>query len=348
MSILAAFTRTTAPTDAQALLNLVIVVTIFFAPVVAWRLRLFRRGGIRGPVRIATAKPIGPPLVVTLVAGAMWILLQMGYVAIRGVVYGHAHPKEKFDTSLLTNADFAFLSTVPFLIGLLIFLIGDRLLRSEMPRRIGYALENIVTGVGQGFVAMLVVLPVMWGASLAFEVFYRFIHFQHPAEHELLGAMKEAPLRVRALLIVGACVIAPVFEEFLFRGHIQTILVWLFTPQPKVQLLPPVTVPVTPPATEAGDAATAAPEIPPLPLDYHRAVLTLENDRPESTRSRWLAVVSASLIFAIFHPLWMAPLIFVLAICLGYAYERTGNLWVTITMHAIFNTCNTLIFLNFM
>ena len=91
----------------------------------------------------------------------------------------------------------------------------------------------------------------------------------------------------------------------------------------------------------AGDPLTV---LPPVPL--------LDYSRPEplqpSARARWQAVLLTSLAFALFHPLWMAPLIFVLAICLGYAYERTGNLWVTIAMHAIFNTCNTLIFLNLM
>ena len=39
------------------------------------------------------------------------------------------------------------------------------------------------------------------------------------------------------------------------------------------------------------------------------------------------------------------PPIFLLALCLGYAYERTGNLWTTITMHALFNTTCTLLFI---
>ena len=46
-------------------------------------------------------------------------------------------------------------------------------------------------------------------------------------------------------------------------------------------------------------------------------------------------------------PPWMAPLIFVLSLCLGYAYERTGNLWVSIIIHAAFNTTSTVIFLNY-
>jgi len=55
------------------------------------------------------------------------------------------------------------------------------------------------------------------------------------------------------------------------------------------------------------------------------------------TRRPWLGLLLASAAFAAVHPAWSWPAIFVLALCLGYAYERTGNLWTCILMHAIFN-----------
>jgi membrane protease YdiL (CAAX protease family) len=42
----------------------------------------------------------------------------------------------------------------------------------------------------------------------------------------------------------------------------------------------------------------------------------------------------------------MWPPIFFLAICLGYAYERTGSLWTSIVMHSLFNATSTYLFLN--
>jgi membrane protease YdiL (CAAX protease family) len=53
--------------------------------------------------------------------------------------------------------------------------------------------------------------------------------------------------------------------------------------------------------------------------------------------ARWLAVIVTSVIFACVHPWWSWPPIFVLAVCLGYVYERTGNLWACIFIHALFN-----------
>jgi membrane protease YdiL (CAAX protease family) len=57
-----------------------------------------------------------------------------------------------------------------------------------------------------------------------------------------------------------------------------------------------------------------------------------------AARTRWFAVLFTSIVFALAHgDPWAMPPIFVLSLCLGYAYERTGNIWVSITMHAAFN-----------
>jgi len=58
-----------------------------------------------------------------------------------------------------------------------------------------------------------------------------------------------------------------------------------------------------------------------------------------------LSILITSMFFASVHPVWSFPIIFLLALALGYAYERTGNLWVSITMHAMFNTISTVLFL---
>ena len=51
--------------------------------------------------------------------------------------------------------------------------------------------------------------------------------------------------------------------------------------------------------------------------------------------------------FSVVHEAWTIPPIFFLSLCLGYAYERTGNLWTVMFMHAAFNTTSTLIYLLF-
>jgi membrane protease YdiL (CAAX protease family) len=54
-------------------------------------------------------------------------------------------------------------------------------------------------------------------------------------------------------------------------------------------------------------------------------------------KNSWLAMIFAATAFALVHPWWTWPQIFFLGLCLGYAYERSGNLWMSITMHALFN-----------
>jgi membrane protease YdiL (CAAX protease family) len=58
----------------------------------------------------------------------------------------------------------------------------------------------------------------------------------------------------------------------------------------------------------------------------------------------WPAVVLAAAAFAMMHSWWTWPQIFFLGVCLGYAYERTGNLWMSITMHALFNLTSIWLF----
>jgi len=47
-------------------------------------------------------------------------------------------------------------------------------------------------------------------------------------------------------------------------------------------------------------------------------------------------------LFAVVHAtdirtVWMLPPLFLLSICFGYVYERTGNLWSSMVIHAAFN-----------
>jgi membrane protease YdiL (CAAX protease family) len=63
---------------------------------------------------------------------------------------------------------------------------------------------------------------------------------------------------------------------------------------------------------------------------------------PDPTWPRWTAILLTSILFALVHnagasSLWMLPPLFLLSVCIGYAYERTGTLWVPIFTHAAFN-----------
>jgi membrane protease YdiL (CAAX protease family) len=104
-----------------------------------------------------------------------------------------------------------------------------------------------------------------------------------PTEHPLLIVFQHPGSLDRALVILSAVILAPLFEELTFRAHLQTAL-------------------------------------------------------GRITKHRWPAILIASVLFALIHQIWwMMPPLFVLAIGLGYVYDRSKNLWASVFMHASFN-----------
>jgi membrane protease YdiL (CAAX protease family) len=137
---------------------------------------------------------------------------------------------------------------------------------------------------------------------IATEALWKILHREGPYVHDLLKMMGDNhDVRLQVLLLVSVIVVAPISEELIFRGCLQTLL-----------------------STWLGRIFSAG---------------------APSPRLRWLAILLTSLLFASVHPWWSGPPIFVLAICLGYAYERTGNLWTPIVIHALFNGTEVVIFL---
>jgi len=106
-------------------------------------------------------------------------------------------------------------------------------------------------------------------------------------KHEMLKTfILYRQLPVRLSMIAFMVVIAPVFEELLFRGLFQTLI---------------------------------------------RRFVT----------SVWAAIVISSVLFATAHQNFTHwPALFVLALCLGYSYEKSGSLFRPIFIHALFNATN--------
>jgi membrane protease YdiL (CAAX protease family) len=266
-----------------------------------------------------------------------WLGVQTAYATFVAAHFGQSHPGPHSLEEMLTPADYAVLSTVPGLVGFLVLLVTDYALSPQLPAQLGLAPQRALDGLVKGIFASLVILPLVFCGAVLLEVFYNAIHYKPPGAHELLLVMQatDNPI-IRSILIVGACAIAPACEEYLFRGHLQTILVRLFHPDHLI--------PVAPPPSSIPDPALALSDGP--AVLHYPAPMYQRIPHERSPIRIWLAVVVTSILFALIHPLWMAPLIFVLSLGLGYAYERTGNLWTNIFIHALFNTANTFLFLH--
>ena len=280
---------------------------------------------VSGPDRIPADGRAWPLLAVIfgalgayLFAGALYVSLRRGPVPTAG--------------GTMPPGEIAFMSTVPPLVALVVLLLGDRAIKQTTQLDLGLDRRRLPAGLAAGLWGALIVVPPLYMLSFLVEMVYRALRYEHPTEHPLLKVLGGRPgLGVQVAIVIGACIIAPIFEETFFRGHIQTLLrralLRIFGPRmpaPHPSGFPVITPIPHPPVI---------PEMPSPP------------PRPTAWQT-WSAILITSVLFALVHPAWSQPMIFILAVCLGYAYERTGNLWVSITIHATFNSVSTALYLS--
>ncbi len=186
----------------------------------------------------------------------------------------------------------------------------------------------------------LFTMPLVMLISMASDWVYKWFDYQHESAHELLTAMDQAGGWLTRLgVLVAAVVLAPLAEELLFRGHLQTLLRRWLTPAVSLPGVAPMPAP----------PASIGPYVVPAVLPFAKVLTELPSGfSPAVARPFWpsaVSVVVTSGLFMAVHPLWSWPPIFVLALILGFAYERRGNLWVCVLLHAMFNATQTMLFL---
>lgn len=296
---------------------------------------------VSGPDRVAPDRPAWLLLGVMFSALGVYLFSTSLYITLKQSASAPAatQPQE------LTAFDNAFVSTVPSLLGFLTLLLGDAVVGERTGQDLGIGLCRAPRGIVRGLIGAVIVIPPLFLIEDVVEAIYRRLNYRHPTEHPLLHLLREKPgPGVVAAIVVGACVIAPLFEELLFRGHLQTLIRRMLY---RLSNRANAGTPLPPPPPRGFPVITASGlEIapPPAPADF---VPPAPPDPPTAVQT-WTAIMLTSAIFASVHPKWSIPVIFVLAVALGYAYERTGNLWVPITIHAAFNTISTVVFLTTM
>ncbi len=256
-------------------------------------LRIFGRQSIAGPARAEAGESPVPMLAVILLGLLTWVVgvglvlpLQKGYST---------------DEARLTAADaWAKLAAVA------VMAITLQLIRPGNLRRLGLNLGRLHSGLILGLIGFVIIMPAVQWAGLGTGWVIEHFHLPIDPRHELFRLWAENGRRFHILVVVSAVVIAPLAEELIFRGLLQTALVGLFG-----QLI----------GRRGNGSATFAP------------------------LARWAAVIYASLAFAMVHEGWTRPMIIVLSFGLGYLYERTGNLWANTALHAIFNGSQVLTFI---
>jgi len=199
----------------------------------------------------------------------------------------------------------AFLSNLILCIGAIMTIaIIIFLARATFARRLkGFGLNarTIHKDLSAAFVNLLSIWPLILGMIILTAYFGTVIwghDYQMPQHEELELITTYLQLPLRILIVITAVVIAPVLEELLFRGLFQT-MIRSFLENSKFEI---------------------------------------RNSKFRAFGPAWPSIVISSIIFTTIHQNpahW--PALFVLALCLGYAYEKSGSLLRPIFIHSLFN-----------
>ena len=156
----------------------------------------------------------------------------------------------------------------------------------------GLNIRTLVKDFLMAIVNLLAAWPIMMAAITMTMFFAKLIRgaeyeMQQHQQLEMISEYTQLPLRI--IIVFVAVVIAPLLEEMLFRGFVQTTI---------------------------------------------RSFFGIRN-------GAWPAIAASSVFFAIMHAdpgHW--PALFVLGVCLGYSYEKSGSLFRPIFIHLFFNACS--------
>ncbi|MHC4240874.1 MAG: lysostaphin resistance A-like protein [Planctomycetota bacterium] len=176
----------------------------------------------------------------------------------------------------------------------------------------GLNIKTIVKDFFAAFVNLLAVWPLITAAIILTAYFGELVWGQEYEiqQHQQLKLITQNPqLLPRILIVVAAVIIVPLLEEMLFRGLFQTTIRSYF--ETFSSLL--------------------------VPQDK------AEEKRTTDRNGAWLAIVISSGLFTMNHANtghW--PALFVLGVCMGYSYEKSGSLFRPIFIHSFFNAISVI------
>lgn len=252
----------------------------------AFGLGVFRRKRLIGPSRLAEGESAANVLRILGFAVATWAFCTLLLGAAHQSILKH---QDKPAGTPLSDNEIVIYGGITESVVFVVILIATATTRPDGLRQSGINLGRLPRGILGGILGIAIALPLIIFVNKWTILALDHWHISSPP-HQLLEILKENPARwVQGAVFISAGLIAPLAEEFFFRGILQTLMRSLFN-------------------------------------------------------SSWPAILFTAAAFALVHNSWTWPQIFFLGCCLGYAYERTGNLWMSITMHAIFNLTSMVMF----
>ncbi|MHB0960453.1 MAG: CPBP family intramembrane glutamic endopeptidase [Pirellulaceae bacterium] len=213
-------------------------------------------------------------------------------------------------------------------------------------RQLGWAAGKVAADVRLGVLAFLALAPPVYLLQLVLVTYFE-------SHHPLVEMLRTNPQpHLIAACLVSAVLVAPVAEEYFFRGLLQGWLERLATGRDSSRELvlggrrDAVDI-ERPNAFLTPDMISTDSDDPALRASPVQDVAESGCESESSTGTAYWPIVTSALIFAVLHlshgPDWI-PLFF-LALGLGYIYRQTHRLLPSIVVHFLLNACSMAMFL---
>jgi membrane protease YdiL (CAAX protease family) len=321
-------------------LAITVVVGIFAACIWCWAFAALKRSA--GLPLIAWNKRRDVPwgLLDLVAVIALYIALT---ITIRLAIHKLRWLPETIDVHRLTLEQGQTLTLAGAVVSLLVLLIGLPLLAARSGANasdFGWSSATFLRDLALGVIAFVMLAPPVYLLQGVLVVYWK------PSKHPLMEMFRETPDgRFFTILFFSAAIVAPLFEELLFRVLLQGFLEKLFTFR---HSLPALVLGTRRVGSAVPSANPAEPEAPgdSSPALMAGGALPMEpNIEPElqpalCRAAAWLPIAISSIIFALLHyshgPDWI-PLT-LLAMGIGYVYQRTHRLVPGLVVHAVLNS----------
>jgi membrane protease YdiL (CAAX protease family) len=211
-------------------------------------------------------------------------------------------------------------------------------------RELGWAVDRIGSDVRLGIVAFLALAPPVYVLQIVLVTWFK-------SHHPLVEMLRKDPQpHLIVACIVSAVVVAPVAEEYLFRGLLQGWLERLATGRDHSRELfvggRTEAVDIQPSEKSPAENFESSNSYSALRVSPAQGIAEAMHDFDPATNVAYWPMAVSAMIFALLHlshgPDWI-PLFF-LAMGLGYLYRQTHRILPSIVVHFLLNACSIAMF----
>jgi membrane protease YdiL (CAAX protease family) len=335
-------------------LTATVVMAIAFGGAACWVLAALKVAGGQPLIDWSKRRPV-PWALLDLVG--IIVLYLVSIFVVQGSLHAAGMLPDTDDLTKLSLQDSAVLvaANMAASLGLLVVALPLVVLRTGATLRdLGLVARELARDVKLGIIGFLMLAPPVYVIQGL------LVYFWQPSKHPLMEMFKASPdPGFYALLFVAAAVVAPIFEELIFRVILQGFLEKAFSFRHDiVEILlgwrtassanvAEVTVATggTVAVLHAGEPLAQANPFTPSTVivgEHTSAVVSPDALLQPELRgvSAWLPIGLTAVIFALLHfshgPDWVA--LTLLATGMGYLYQRTHRLVPSLVVHALLNS----------